>query len=312
MVGSRKKLKLEKHRVETLSSITGERVNLEAMAQRPRSADDVLDTALLDTVIKRLGEIEAAAQKVESIDDLDDLAADAEQQGQFSAYFCPVTDIRDEGELLIDLIDGWGIPKAATKKLRELFAKKIEKADANPQAARTALRFLFAERDAWDDYTADYEGTMRGYTRWLFGATVALSLAAVLAFHWVVWFSPLLLFGLLFAGAAGSCVSVMAKMPALDVSLSGELDAYGRRILSRVGVGIVASVIGCASLAWLPVSVQNQTFADALSACADSTATSMKTLIALGVPMLLGFSERTLTSFEQRMFGSSNKYYSAF
>jgi hypothetical protein len=149
MVGSRKKLKLEKHRVETLSSITGERVNPEAMAQRPRSADDVLDTALLDTVIKRLTEIEAAAQKVESIDDLDDLAADAEQQGQFSAYFCPVTDIRDEGELLIDLIDGWGIPKAATKKLRELFAKKIEKADANPEAARTALHFLFAERDAW-------------------------------------------------------------------------------------------------------------------------------------------------------------------
>jgi hypothetical protein len=33
--GFRKKWKLEKHRVETLSDIIGERVNVEAMAQRP-------------------------------------------------------------------------------------------------------------------------------------------------------------------------------------------------------------------------------------------------------------------------------------
>jgi hypothetical protein len=95
----------------------------------------------------------------------------------------------------------------------------------------------------------------------------------------------LLLFGLLCAGAAGSCVSVMAKMPALDVSLSGELDAYGRRILSRIGVGVVASLIGSASLAWLPLSVQNQTFADGLNACATSSAPGNKTLIVLGVTL---------------------------
>lgn len=76
----------------------------------------------------------------------------------------------------------------------------------------------------------------------------------------------MLLLGLLCAGAAGSFVSVMAKMPALDVTLSGELEAYGRRILSRIGIGIVASLIGCALLAVLPISIQNQSFADALSA----------------------------------------------
>lgn len=69
-------------------------------------------------------------------------------------------------------------------------------------------------------------------------------------------------------------------------------------------MGVVASVIGSASLAWLPVSVQNQTFADALNPCATSSVTDNKTLIVLGVTMLLGFSERTLTSFEQRIFGN--------
>ncbi len=37
----------------------------------------------------------------------------------------------------------------------------------------------------------------------------------------------------------------MAKLPELEVSLSRELDAYGRRVLSRVGVGVAASLIGC-------------------------------------------------------------------
>jgi hypothetical protein len=151
---------------------------------------------------------------------------------------------------------------------------------------------------------------MRRYTWWLFGATIILPPLAVLAFHFAFWFSPLLFFGLLCAGVAGSCVSVMAKMPALDVSLSAELDAYGRRILTRIGIGGVASLIGCAFLGWFPISIQNQTFADALNACATSptTSTGIKTLLLLGVPMLLGFSERTLTSFEQRVFGSLQQH----
>jgi hypothetical protein len=81
--------------------------------------------------------------------------------------------------------------------------------------------------------------------------------------------------------------------------------------LSRVGIGIVATLIGCAFLGWglLPISIENQTFMEAVNACATSPAiscTGIKILMLLGVPMLLGFNERTLTSFE-RVFGSSNK-----
>jgi hypothetical protein len=121
-------------------------------------------------------------------------------------------------------------------------------------------------------------------------------------------FLTLLVLGFLFAGAAGSCVSVVAKMPLLDVTLSSELEAYGRRILSRIAVGVGASLIGAALFAWglFPISIQNRSYADAINACFASPATSYtKTLILLGLPMLLGFSERALTSFEQRVFGNT-------
>jgi hypothetical protein len=95
----------------------------------------------------------------------------------------------------------------------------------------------------------------------------------------------------LFAGAAGGCVSVLAKMPLLDVALSAEFGAYRRRILSRVAVGVVASLIGCALLGWglFPIAIQNQTFADCLSACLahHPHSAGIKRLIVLGVPLIL-------------------------
>ena len=50
-----------------------------------------------------------------------------------------------------------------------------------------------------------------------------------------------------------------------------------------------------------------QTFADALTAAATGKATGTTMLTVVAFPMILGFSERSLTSFEQRVFGSSNK-----
>jgi hypothetical protein len=60
---------------------------------------------LLEKVLKRITEIESSAKQAARIDDLDDLTHDAELQGQFRGYLCPVTEIQDEGELVIDLVD---------------------------------------------------------------------------------------------------------------------------------------------------------------------------------------------------------------
>ena len=307
MFEERTKRKLEKHRIEALSSIGADRLFVELMAQRPRRADDIIDSQLLEKVLKALTTIEERAKSEVDVEDLVSLTEDAELQGIFAAYFCPAPEIKDEGSRVFDQIEGWGIPTGAIERLRELLIQKLDSSDSHE--ARSALYALFAERDSWSDYTEEYEDRMQRYTRVLFWTTMLLLIVAIFALHFSFLFSPLLLLGLLFAGAAGSGVSVMAKMPALDVSLAGELDAYGRRVLSRIGVGVVASLIGCGLLAWgiFPISIQNQTFADALNSCTASVSgTAIKSLIILGIAMLFGFSERALTSFEKQIFGELN------
>jgi hypothetical protein len=305
------KWKVEKRRVRALSVIEGERIVVEEMAQRPRrGGEDPLDADLFNKVIHNLELIHADAKSERSYHRLGDLMDDAEVQGQYRAYFCPAGDIVREGELVIDVLKEWGVPKSIISDLGSGVGEDLKK----PSAAdgRSALHFLFDERDSWADYTNDYEDTMQTITRWLFGITVVLTVGSALCFHWAFHFRPLLVFGLLSAGVAGSCVSIMRRMPELEVSLSKELEAYVRRILSRIGVGIAASMVGSALLGWgvLPLSFQGQTFTQALSACAapwSSPFTSVDMLILLGVPMLLGFSELALTSFEQRLFGEWTK-----
>jgi glycosyltransferase A (GT-A) superfamily protein (DUF2064 family) len=83
--GWHKKWRLEKRRLKALSKIIGERLAVELMAQRPRSADDIIDAALLEKALKRITEIEATAKQAAHVNDLEDLSDDAELQGQFRA-----------------------------------------------------------------------------------------------------------------------------------------------------------------------------------------------------------------------------------
>lgn len=76
----RKTWKLEKRRVEVLSSIVGDRLRVELMAQRPRKEDDKLDTDLLETVLRRFEEIEVSAKAATLEDELDDFEEDGEVQ----------------------------------------------------------------------------------------------------------------------------------------------------------------------------------------------------------------------------------------
>ena len=57
----------------------------------------------------------------------------------------------------------------------------------------------------------------------------------------------------------------------------------------------------------LPVSIQGHTFTDAIRACTTSICGGVDMLLLVGVPLLLGFSERALTTIEQRLFGEWTK-----
>jgi len=302
--------KLERRRIRVLKYIENERSLVEEMAQRPRQADDALrqeDTDLFNKVMQRFNEIQQRAESEGDYDRLGNLMDDAETQGQYRAYFCPAGDILREGKLVISIVTTeWGLPKSVTDDLR-----KVEDDLKKPAEARAALHFLFSERDAWDDYTDDYEDTMWDLTRVLFALAVGLPLASAECFRYAFHphFRFLLVVGVLGAGIAGSCVSIMQRMPEFDVRLSNELIAYRRRIMSRMGVSIAASLIGSALLGWgiFPVSIQGQTFTDAVRASATSICSGVDMLLLLGVPMLLGFSERALTAIEERLFGGAAK-----
>lgn len=303
----RKAWKLEKRRVEVLSSITGDRLRVELMAQRPRLANDPLSADLLNTVLQRFAEIATSAKAATLEDDLEDFEDDAENLGLFAAYFCPANQINDEGSIQIDNIEGWGVSKTAGKRLRDLFSKRLQDGPKNPQDGRGALYSIYAEADAWGDFIEDYEDMMGSYMTRLSWTSLLSLVASIAAMYFAPRFPFLIVLALLLAGATGSCISVMAKRPPRDATLSGELDAYGKRVLTRIGVGVAASLIGCGFLGWgvLPISIQNQTFAGALDVCASSSscAAAIKALLVLAVAMLLGFSERALTSFESRILG---------
>ena len=296
MFERRKRMRLEARRQRAVAAIRGERATFETMVKRAQVNGVVADESLKGVPL-RFEEFERKAREARSIEELEDLIDDAEEQGQLRAYICPPAEVANEGRLAIDLMEEWGIPKGTLAKLRESVGQRLQSGDTS--TARGALRAVFEEFDSWSDYVDDYEETMESRAHLLLWLVVGLLLAGLVAIH----FPKTVLLGLFLAGAAGGCGSVALRMPVLDVTPSGTFSAYGRRIFTRIIVGVVASVMGCALLGWglLPISIQNQSFSDVLNACTaspGSSCTELKALILLGVAMAFGFSERALISLE--------------
>jgi hypothetical protein len=195
---------LEERRREAQSDISGERLFVERMAQRPRPEIDLLDEKWRDDVLKKLSDIYEATKQTDDVEELEDLVEDAELQGLFAAYLCPVTQIKMEGDLILDQIEGWGIPKASTETARRIWEEATKNGKGQQPEARGALYTLFAERDLWDDYLDDYSDTTDKTIRRLFLAIVALLVVGVLSLRYAFSFSPLLILGMLAAGAAGA------------------------------------------------------------------------------------------------------------
>jgi hypothetical protein len=80
-----------------------------------------------------------------------------------------------------------------------------------------------------------------------------------------------------------------------------------RRTICRVSTGMVAGMAGSALLGWLvPVAVNRTSFADAITNCrpyGKGSCSATYSLVVLAVPIMLGFSERILTSIDIKLFG---------
>lgn len=143
-----KRKKVETRRKETLSGVRRNKLDFETMMQRAQVAGDTPDDTLVRNVLERLAEIEQRANQEKDIDELDELEKDANQQGQLRAYICPSAEITDEGNLSIDLIEEWTVPKTVITKLRGSLGEKLKRADTDPDVARGALRAIFEQHDS--------------------------------------------------------------------------------------------------------------------------------------------------------------------
>lgn len=291
-------------RQETITSIQICLSQFESMVLRAIASGEEPNEKLILQVRENFALLIDKAKAESDAGLIEELTSQAETQSQMRAYACPETEIVQEGLGYISVIEEYNIPREIISHLKASLGERLKSADK--KIARSALFTIYEEFDSWDAYTDDFQNAMELATYWLFGVTILSLIVAI----FVIQFDWSVLFGIMFAGAAGSCVSVLAKMPLTDdVSLAGDLASYGRRIFARVGTGIVASWIGSAFLGWgiLPIAVQGKSFQDVLTAGAtgvEQSSSVLHTLIIIGVAMLLGFSERAITTFETHILGT--------
>jgi hypothetical protein len=267
-----------------------------------------------------LGDIDSAASKRQ----LDKLVDQAEDLACLRAYLCPDEDIPIAGEIALSTMRSWSVPNEALTELERavtpVLTDKTETA-----AARGALFHLLGEQLAWSNYLDDYNTEMEWITWGLAGAIVLTLGAALYSIT-----HAYLIVGLFLAGLCGALVSVISKVP--TVIVSGDNAPYLRRVLRRTCTGLAASVIGvgllvsgivtiglkdtdisriieaCAETNQSPVDAKSTVGPETKNSATDLTSSTCRqshVLILMALVMLFGFSERALTSFEDRLFPSA-------
>lgn len=172
-------------------------------------------------------------------------------------YVIPRQELLIEAHEAIADMRSWAVPAKTISQLTVEVVPLIEDEEAT---ARGALRSLFETYDYWETYTSNHERAMRFYV-WVMLGVMLLSLSGgVIMLHMAHVYS-----GIFCAGVAGGLLSIMSRMP--KVMGVGDNYAYQLRILSRLGVGAVASFMGMGLLAAdiITVKVQQTPIADILN-----------------------------------------------
>lgn len=301
--------KLEKERRRALSYARTVRASFGDMISRCMAAGETPDLRIISDFESAMAQCEQRMKEETDVDEFEALEYLAAAHGQLSAYLCPLSEIHDEGAALIDLMQDWGFSDVSLARYKAILDTKCRDPKSHPEAARGALHSIMHEVDACEDYLENFEDDVRRLSWILLAAVIVSFLAGLVALSFSSRMSILLPFSLFVAGGTGSCVSVLARMPISKVSSSAVSASMERRILIRVGTGMIASVVGCSLLAWgvLPLQINNVSFSNAVSACDSSSAGNCATvysLILLAVPIMFGFSERILTTLEDKLLGA--------
>jgi len=217
-------------------------------------------------------------------------------------------------------MDCWSVPKAVVDQLNREVVPQLR--CVNVLEARGSLRSLYEAYDYWNWWVEEHSRTMRLAASVMLGLLVGFLTGGVFLLHQGHVYS-----GVFCAGVSGALLGVLAKLP--PVLGYGAANAYFYRIVGRVAIGIAASMIGMGLLAADLISLQlsdHLTIAkmldgkdlmcgtiDTTAAAADPAArpatcapddhrlSKRAVLLLMAIAMLFGFSERALSTFEDRI-----------
>jgi hypothetical protein len=300
MIGLCRQGRLDSKRRKALLEVRFQRSGFEDMVLRAQF-NNVALPSLINDVRQEFEKLETRVAKAESGEELEDLEEEAESLARKRAYVCPPKEIADEGMLFIYAMAEWGLPREIRERLRQTVEGKLKSDDV--ATAHDALRATLQEFDEWNDYFDDYHETMWRYTWRMFLAIILMLPVAILLVH----YPPLILAALFLAGMAGSCASVISKVPLPELRVLAEFEGYRSRILGRIGAGTVVSLIASAILGWgIPIPVQGETFSTVVRSCStypSASCSEFEKLFLLGTAMGFGFTERLVAHFEGPWFG---------
>jgi hypothetical protein len=300
------------------------------VVQRASATGTELPAALIDNVRKQFDAIDQELAGIDEQDPVDceaklsALVVRAEELERLRAYVMPREEILIEGLSRLSDMSNWSVPQSVIDQLQREVMPQLR--SANLVEARGALRALYEVYDYWDWWVEEHSRTMRIASRVMLGLLVAFLTGAVFLLHYGHVYS-----GIFCAGTSGAILSVLAKLP--PVLSYGAANSYFYRIVGRVAIGIAASMIGMGLLASDLITLQlsdHLTIAKMLDGkdrlCAPDAGSSAaaappamspactpddprlsrrSVLLLMAIAMLFGFSERALSTFEEKIFPST-------
>jgi hypothetical protein len=311
---------IDRATAEAMASIIASRSAFEEAVKRADAVGSKYSQTMVDDVRTSFADIAARIEAAPQAERLN-LVDSAEELSRLRAYVLPKQEILIEGRLRLGDMTDWSVPGNVTDRLALETIPLLSSTDET--VARAALRTLYENYDYWDWYTDVHSTSMRLAAAILLALLLLSLTSAVILLHFAHPYS-----GLFCAGAAGAFLSVVAKLP--PVMSYGETNAYFHRILSRVGVGIAASMIGSGLLASDIISVRLPDEKFTVSQMIDGqdivTRPGSPRDVALQAPvpespddrrfpprvvlllvalaMIFGFSERALSTFEDKILPS--------
>lgn len=197
----------------------------------------------------------------------------------------------------------WAVPSTTIQRLSE---HAVNLRSNNLAVSRMTLWTLYKEEDVWSDYVDWYYHFMSRLGAGLLICTLGVLVTALVAFR-----HNQVLAALIFGGMSGALLSVLMRLP--TVVGHGDFWSYLYRILIRVGTGTTASVMGLGFFTSGLINLSTggtktpKTIAELILECGDPSPAIPEcpissSLILLALAMLLGFTERALTFFEDKVF----------